>query len=123
MKGKRADWVQPLDPRAALLLKPIVEARREAGKSTLADIPEFAPAIPMRRFLDKLEIPKVHHGLRATWITKAALSGIPQAVAMAFVHHAGDAVHRLYQRVRPSQSADFLSRISFGSAADIPPTS
>jgi hypothetical protein len=113
MKGKRADWVQPLDPRAAILLKPIVEARRKAGKATLADV-ALLNSIKMRRWLDGLGIHKVHHGLRATWITKAALAGVPQAVAMAFVHHSGPAVHRLYQRVRPSQSAEFLQKISFG---------
>ena len=113
MTGKRADWVQPLDPRAAVLLKPIVAARRKAGKATLADV-ALLNSIKMRRWLDGLDIHKVHHGLRATWITKAALAGVPQAVAMAFVHHSGPAVHRLYQRVRPSQSAEFLQKISFG---------
>jgi len=113
MKGKKRDWVQPLDPRAAALLKPIVEARRAEGKKTLADLPQIR-AVQMREFLDSLGIPKVHHGLRSTWITKAALANIPQAASMAFVHHAGEAVHRIYQRVKPAQSAVFLEKISFG---------
>lgn len=113
MKGKRKDWVQPMDPRAALLLKPIVEERSRQKKRTLADRPPLY-ALDMRRWLDQLGIPKVAHGLRSTWITKAALAGVPQAVAMAYVHHSGEAVHRLYQRIKPSQSAEFLSQISFG---------
>jgi len=114
MKGKKRDWVQPLDPRAALLLKPILESRRLAKKTTLAERPELY-ALLMRRWLDseKLRIPKQLHGLRATWITKAALAGVPEAVAMAYVHHAGPEVHRIYQRIKPVQTGEFLSKISF----------
>jgi integrase len=115
MKGKKRDWVQPMDPRAAPLLKKLVEARRLAKKTTLADRPELY-ALYMRRWLDseKIGIPKQLHGLRATWITKAALAGVPEAVAMAYVHHAGPEVHRIYQRIKPVQTAEFLKKISFG---------
>lgn len=115
MKGKKRDWVQPMDPRMIPLLKPIVEARRKARKTTLSDRPELY-ALKVRRWLDSptLQIPKQLHGLRATWITKAALSGVPEAVAMAYVHHAGSEVHRIYQRVKPGQTAEFLEKISFG---------
>lgn len=114
MKGKKRDWVQPLDPRAAALLKPIVEARRLAGHKTLADRPTLY-ALRVRRWLDSkaLGIPKQLHGLRATWITKAALAGIPEAVSRAYVHHAGEEVHRIYQRIKPAQTGEFLTRISF----------
>jgi len=115
MKGKKRDWVQPMDERLIPLIRPMVEERRKAKKTTLADRPELY-ALQVRRWLDspKLKIPKVLHGLRATWITKAALSGIPEAVARAFVHHAGPEVHRIYQRIRPSQTGEFLSLVSFG---------
>jgi len=115
MKGKKRDWVQPMDPRIIPLLKPLVESRRRERKTTLAERPMLG-ALHVRRWLDspKLKIPKVLHGLRATWITKAALSGIPEAVAMAYVHHAGPEVHRIYQRVKPVQTAEFLKQISFG---------
>ena len=115
MKGKRKDWVQPMDDRLIPLLRPIIESRRKAKKPTLAERP-LLYAITMRRWLDSkaVGIPKVLHGLRATWITKAALSGIPEAVARAFVHHAGEEVHRIYQRIRPAQTGEFLSRVTFG---------
>lgn len=115
MKGKRRDWVQPMDDRLIPLLQPIVEERKKAKEAKLADRPELY-ALHVRRWLDskKIGIPKVLHGLRATWITKAALAGIPQAAAMAFVHHSGEEVHRIYQRVKPTQTAEFLSRVSFG---------
>ena len=121
MKGKKRDWVQPLDPRAAALLQPLVEARRAAGKKTLAEIPELR-AVAMRQWLDSIGIRKVHHGLRSTWITKAALANVPAAAAMAFVHHASEAVHRIYQRVKPSESAAFLEKISFGETSPAQPT-
>lgn len=115
MKGQRRDWVQPMDPRMIPLLQPIVEERRKARKSTLAERPELY-ALKTRRWLDSrgIGIPKQLHGLRATWITKAALGGVPEAVAMAFVHHAGSEVHRIYQRVKPGQTAEFLQKVSFG---------
>jgi integrase len=51
-------------------------------------------------FLDELGFKDlVHHGLRATWITRAALAGIPESLAKRFVNHASSQVHAIYQKI------------------------
>lgn len=53
-----------------------------------------------REFLDTLGLHHLcHHGLRATWITQAALRGIPESLAKRFVNHASTQVHEIYQKI------------------------
>ena len=54
----------------------------------------------LRKSLDRAKLQGyVHHGLRATWITRAAESGVPESLAMAFCHHGSREVHRVYKRL------------------------
>jgi Phage integrase SAM-like domain len=104
VKGGKG-YSQPIDPEFHPLLSEIVEHRRKLGKSNLCDLPQL-PSVVMRRFLDSLARFDVgfndisHHGLRATWITQAALSGvITETLAKRFVNHASSEVHAIYQRI------------------------
>jgi hypothetical protein len=64
-------------------------------------------------FLDGLGLPHLsHHGLRVSWISKAAVSGIPEAVARKFANHSSATVHRIYQRVGLEDVAGFLKNLS-----------
>jgi hypothetical protein len=66
-----------------------------------------------RRFLDGLGFRHLsHHGLRASWITKAALSGIPEAAAKRFVNHGSSAVHAIYQKITAGDLAPMLERLA-----------
>jgi hypothetical protein len=77
-------------------LRAIVIMRQSQGAATLCDVPVVA--LEWRRFLDSLGLPELsHHGLRATYITRAALAGVPMSLVMKFVNHASTEVHRIYQ--------------------------
>jgi hypothetical protein len=98
VKGGKG-YSQPIDPSFYPILQELVAYRQSIGKSTLCDIPVL-PSVEWRRFLDELGLKHlVHHGLRATWITNAALGGIPQSLAMRFVNHALSQIHQIYQKV------------------------
>jgi integrase len=109
VKGGRP-FSHPIDPDFYPILEKLVEYRRRQGKSNICDIPEgkgaTPPSVLWRQFLTEFGLPHLsHHGLRATWITRAALAGINEAQARRFVNHASTQVHQIYQKI---QSDDLL---------------
>jgi hypothetical protein len=115
MKGGRS-YDQAIDPDFIPILTEIVTHRRESGCLTLCDFPRL-PSLLMRRFLDAL-IPQdsgfaqlTHHGLRATWITQAALNEVPETFAMRFVNHASAEVHKIYQQIGATDFAPYFQRL------------
>jgi hypothetical protein len=110
MKGAKP-LTQPVDGRLLPDLREIAEHRRAAGHATLCDLPVL-PSLEWRKFLDRLGIKGAsHHGLRVTWITKAAMSGIPESIAMRFSGHSSQSVHRIYQRFGSDDVAEMLERL------------
>jgi hypothetical protein len=102
VKGRRG-FSHPIDPDFFPILQELVAHRQAMGKSTLCDIPsekEDPPSVQIRQFLDSLGLHHlVHHGLRVTWVTQAALCGFPESLAKRFVNHASTQVHEIYQRI------------------------
>jgi len=98
VKGGKG-YSQPIDSDFYPILQELVAHRQSLGKSLLCEIPVL-PSVEWRRFLDTLGLKHlVHHGLRATWITRAALAGIPESLAKRFVNHASSQVHAIYQKI------------------------
>jgi hypothetical protein len=72
----------------------------------------YPPACSGVGSFDSLEINGVsHHDLRRTWITKAAMSGIPESVACKFCNHSSLTVHRIYQKFSIGDMAEMLTRL------------
>lgn len=89
-------FTQPIDARFLPILRRLVAA--SAG-DTLCVVPWDA-SIRLRRSLDRAGLPGLcQHGLRATWITRAAQAGVPESQAMAFCHHESREVHRVYKKL------------------------
>jgi hypothetical protein len=102
---------QPIDARLLPELAEFVEQRRAGGYATLCDPPKM-PSLEWRRYLDGLGLRGlVHHGLRVTWITSAAVAGIPQSVAQRFVGHSSATVHAVYLRFSTGDVASMLERL------------
>ena len=99
-------FAQPIAKSALPLLSALIERRRAAGFGSLCDIP-LLPSVEWRRFLDSFRFGHLcHHGLRTTWITRAALSRkISREEAKAFVNHGSTAVHEIYQRLNADDVA------------------
>jgi integrase len=110
--GEGKAYSQPIDKRLLADLIDIVNYRPSIGATTLCDIP-FDASVQWRKFLDQLGITGVsHHSLRATWVTKAALAGIPESVAQKFSNHSSNTVHRIYQRFTSQDMARMLDRLA-----------
>ena len=87
---------QPIDARFLPILERLVAG---ASGPTLCVVPWDA-SIRLRRSLDRAGLPGLcHHGLRVTWITRAAEAGVPESQAMAFAHHESHEVHRVYKKL------------------------
>jgi hypothetical protein len=111
VKGGKAHS-QPIEPDFYPILQELVEHRRAMGKAMLCEIPEL-PSVKWRRFLDELGLKHlVHHGLRATWITRAALAGVPESLAKRFVNHASSQVHAIYQKITATDLIPMLDAFS-----------
>jgi hypothetical protein len=83
VKGARP-YSQPIDPSFFPILQELISHRQSIGSPVLCEIP-ISPSVEWSRFLDELGFKHlVHHGLRATWITRAALAGILESLAKRF---------------------------------------
>jgi integrase len=119
VKGGKG-YSQLIDGALVPVLPEIMQYRASLGSRVLCSIPPV-PSVLIRRFLDSLahvdpgfESLSIH-GLRATWITDAALAGVSETLAMRFTNHASREVHAIYQRItaddlRPMLDALALAR-------------
>lgn len=111
MKGGKG-YSQLIDPGFYPILQELMEHRQAIGSPLLCEIPLLA-SIEWRRFLDELAIKHLcHHGLRATWITRAALAGIPESLAKRFVNHASSQVHTIYQKITATDLMPMLDALA-----------
>jgi integrase len=111
VKGRKG-FTQPLDERLLPALTEIIAERRRIGALTLCDVPKFGASLAWRALLDKLGFKHlIFHSLRATWVTRAALAGIPESVAQRFSNHGSVEVHRIYQRFQLSDLRFMLKRL------------
>jgi hypothetical protein len=110
VKGGKAFSQHIVDPLLPLL-REIVEHRLLQRATTLADLPEL-PSLEWRKFLDSLGLRHLsHHGLRVSWVSRAAMAGIPEAVAQRFSNHSSTAVHRIYLRLSTGDMASMLRKL------------
>jgi hypothetical protein len=98
--GKKKQYSQRIDDDLLPHLKEIVAHRRSIGSTVLCEVPLLA-SVEWRSKLNSLGLQHlVHHGLRATWITQAALSGaFSETLAKKFANHASSQVHAIYQKI------------------------
>jgi hypothetical protein len=115
VKGSKG-YAQPIAPQFFDKLLEIANHRASIGASTLCDVPEI-PSVIWRELLDDLGLYHLsHHGLRATWITRAALRGIPEALTRRFVNHASQQVHEIYQRITATDLLPMLETLALPAA-------
>ncbi len=82
-------------------LIPLVKRRRAEGAKLLVDLPKLASK-DWCFFLDEIGLPDhSFHCTRVTAITRLARAGVPIQQAMAFVGHANETIHAIYQRLSP----------------------
>ena len=82
-------------------LLPLVERARAEKRKTLVELPDY-PAKKWHQFFRSIGLPHLSfHCTRVTVVTKLARSGAPIYQTKAYVGHASDTVHAVYQRLSP----------------------
>lgn len=115
-------YSQPIDGRFVPILKKLMAG----GKNGMLCVVPWDASLRLRRALDRAGLEGLsHHGLRATWITRAAEAGVAESQAMAFCHHSSREVHRVYKRLSSVGIAHVPGLISlptFSGSSDAPST-
>lgn len=92
-------------------LIPLVKRLRAEGKTVTCEIPPMASKAWWLFFRRQKLRHLCFHCTRVTVITRLARAGVPMAQAMAFVNHASETVHRVYQRLKPADVGAALSAL------------
>ncbi len=93
-------------------LRPMVEAKKKVGAGKLADLPPM-PAKLWWQFFREVDLPHLcFHSTRVTVVTRMCRAGVPQGVAMSYVGHSSELVHRVYQRLTLPDQASALRALS-----------
>ena len=115
VKGSKP-FTHPIDGR----VRPLLEKLRDAKAEMTCVIPpnNELPSKTWWRFFRKIGIKGVcFHCTRVTWITRAAIAGVPISKAMRFVNHGSEEVHRIYTKLQAHDIMDVPSLVSFPDAA------
>lgn len=114
VKGSKA-FTHPIDAR----IRPLLEKLQKDGAKMTCAIPpnKELPSKSWWRFFKKLGIRDVcFHCTRVTWITRAAIAGVPISKAMRFVNHGSEEVHRIYTKLKADDIMEVPSMISYPEA-------
>ncbi len=101
-------------------LVPMIRSLRKAGATHTCILPTMAGRIwwGLRKELGLEHT--TFHSTRVTVVTRLARAGIAEQQAMAFVGHSSTLVHRIYQRLRPADTAAARAALDFSGAAIAP---
>lgn len=81
-------------------VRPLAEAKKKEGARYLTDLPPM-PAKHWWSFFREVGLPHLcFHCTKVTVITRLCRAGVPQGVAMSYVNHSKEEVHRVYQRLK-----------------------
>lgn len=108
----------PMDERGRVILRALVDERLNEDPNAvfLCQIPA-APSVEWRDLLDGLGLTHLsHHGLRVTWITRAAKARVHVSQAKRFVNHGSTAVHEIYQKLSVSDIEDVPMQVPLPSS-------
>lgn len=93
-------------------LVPLVERAKKERRTFLVALPPLA-AKDWWKFFGEIKMPHLcFHCTRVTVISQLARRGVPIQIAMGFIGHADETVHKIYQRLGPRDYAPALAAIS-----------
>lgn len=94
-------------------LRPLFMRLKTEGKQHTLNFP-FQPSRRWQQFFIKVK--KTHlcfHCLRVTYVNRLRRAGVPREVAMRLVNHASELVHRIYQREKVEDVAQWRDAVQF----------
>ncbi len=94
-------------------LKPIFEKMKSERRKYTLDFP-FQPSRRWQQFFIKISMPHLcFHCLRITFVNRIRRAGVPREVAMRLVNHASELVHKIYQREKVEDIAQWRDIVRF----------
>ena len=115
VKGSKP-FSHPIDQR----VRPLLERIRDSGAKLTCDMPpeKDVPSIVWHDFFEKNKIEDAcFHCTRVTWITRAAIAGVPISQAMRFVNHGSEEVHRIYTKLQVDDIMGVPDQVAFPAAS------
>lgn len=97
-------------------LKPLVRRALRAKQTNLVLLPKY-PSKAWFRFFRRIGLPHLSfHSTRVSVVTRLARNGYSMAQTKAYVGHASDTVHAIYQRLAPADVRHLGAALSNGTA-------
>jgi integrase len=112
-KGVKHVFTTQLHPA----LVPLIQRIRREGATVTCELPQMA-AKEWHFFFKGLNLGHLcFHCTRVTVITRMARAGVPISQAMAFVGHASETIHRVYQRLATTDLARAVAALDYSPAS------
>lgn len=101
-------------------LRPLIaRLRAEGARHTLEFPPRKVAFAWWRFFREEVKLPHLcFHCTRVTVITRMARAGVPIQQAMAFVLHADELIHKVYQRLQPDDVGRCVAALAYPKRQD-----
>ena len=94
-------------------LRPLFERLRRKGRRFTLEFP-FQPSRRWQQFFIKRKLPHLcFHCLRVTYVNRLRRAGVPREAAMRMVNHSSELVHRVYQREKVEDIAQWRDAVVF----------
>jgi integrase len=94
-------------------LRPRLKRLCQAGRKFTVDFP-FQPSRRWQQFFLKIKKPHLcFHCLRVTYVNRLRRAGVPREAAMRLVNHSSELVHKIYQREKVEDVAQWCDAVQF----------
>lgn len=94
-------------------LRPLFEGFHKAKRKFTVEFP-FQPSCRWRQFFIKMKLPHLcFHCLRVTYVNRLRRAKVPREAAMRLVNHASELVHKIYQREKVEDVAQWRDAVQF----------
>lgn len=94
-------------------LRPLFEKLRRLKKKVTLEFP-FQPSRRWQQFFAKVKMPHLcFHCLRVTYVNRLRRAGVPREVSMRLVNHASELIHKVYQREKAEDVAQWRDAVKF----------
>jgi site-specific recombinase XerD len=94
-------------------LRPLLEKIRKARRKYTLEFP-FQPSRRWQQFFIKLKLPHLcFRCLRITYVNRLRRAKVPREAAMRLVNHASELVHKIYQREKVEDVAQWKDAVQF----------
>jgi integrase len=94
-------------------LRPLLLSIRKSKRKFTLEFP-FQPSRRWQQFFIKVNMPHLcFHCLRVTYVNRLRRAGVPREAAMRLVNHSSELVHRVYQREKVDDVAQWRDAVEF----------